>query len=208
MSELGDLPTAPLRPTPKAPFLPNDRFRIRRVGKTDDVGVTVYAFFDVIEELLYASNYLPNQASAGVLTGGYYLGPAGEFVEIRGFRDSVLIESTLAFADTLKRDWERLRTDLTLVEAGLRPIGWFLSQPGCAGQLGPFEHIVHGSYFNLPFQLLLLLDPVKRLTGLYLNGADGRLRNVGFNIIESVPAEPTPIDPEDKDRGHHSTEGT
>ncbi|MCA9565347.1 MAG: hypothetical protein KC561_17735, partial [Myxococcales bacterium] len=65
-------------PTPKPPHLPNERLKIRRLGERRYADLTVYAFRDVAEELTYASAYHSDQVTAGILTGGYYSGPAGE----------------------------------------------------------------------------------------------------------------------------------
>lgn len=181
-------PGLPTRPVPKPPFLPDGRLRVRRLGPPTGDGLTVYAFFDVLDELLYSSNYHRNQAAAGVLVGGYYRGPAGDYVEVRGYTDLQVIESTLEYADRLDRDWAHLNAPSAMTEAGLRPLGWFLSRAESRAQATPFESLVHLSYFNLPFHVFLMIDPASRLAGLYLSGGGDRLRNVGFNVIEPHPA--------------------
>ena len=173
-------------PVPKKPILPSDSLSVRRIGTVNNSAMSVYLFHDVAEELVFSSQFRHAQTAAGVLTGGFSSGPAGEYVEVRGFHDATVLESTLDFADHLARNWSDLVAYSDLVEKGLRPIGWFLSRPGCGARLGPFELIVHLSYFNLPYQILLLLDPVEGKVGLYIGGEDGRLLNIGFNLIEAA----------------------
>ncbi len=173
-------------PVPKAPFLPDDRFSIQRIGSTDNYDLTVYLFHDVIEELLFTAQFQPALKTAGFLTGGYYAGPAGRYVELRGFQDSSVIDSVRAFSRTIGMDWARLRHDRDLQESGLVPLGWFLSKPDCLGKPGPYELINHLTYFNLPYHFCLLIDPLRQVLGLYRQVDKGRLVNVGFNLIKTI----------------------
>jgi hypothetical protein len=164
------------------------------MGETDaSAALTVYIFLDVAEELLFSARCRPSQTMTGILTGGYFEGPAGDYVEVRGFRDAVVVDSTLDYAERFSREWEMVQAAPDLVESGLIPVGWFVSRPGCRGQPGPFELIAHMSYFNLPHHQLFVMDPVSRTAGLYCQeqGGDevyGRplLRNIGFNLIETT----------------------
>ena len=171
---------------PKQPILPSESLSVRRIGTVNNSAMSVYLFQDVAEELVFSSRFHHAQTAAGILTGGFYSGPAGEYVEVRGFHDATVLDSTLDFADHLSRNWDDLVAYSDLVDQGLRPIGWFLSRPGCSAHLSPFELIVHLSYFNLPYQILLLLDPIEAKVGLYIGGEDDRLLNIGFNLIEAV----------------------
>jgi hypothetical protein len=173
-------------PVPKAPFLPSDRFSIHRVGTTDSSNLTVYLFHDVVEELIFSARFQPAHKTTGFLTGGYYTGPAGEFVELRGFCDSAVVDNVQTFTRRLGANWHRLRRDRELLESGLVPLGWFVSKPDCGGKLGPYELICHLTYFNLPYHLCLVLDPIRHVLGLYRQVADGRLTNIGFNLIKTT----------------------
>ena len=179
-------------PVPKKPILPSDSLTVRRVGSVNSSARSVYLFHDVAEELLFSSQFRHTLTAAGILTGGYFAGPAGEYVEVRGFHGATVLDSTLDFAEHLRRNWNDLAAYSDLVEQGLRPVGWFLSRPGCGGELGPFELIVHLSYFNLPYQVLLMLDPIERKLGLYISGENDHLLNIGFNLIEAVQGNGDP----------------
>jgi hypothetical protein len=177
---------APVRPVPKKPFLPGRQVKIRRVGQPEASDLTVYVFYDVAEELVFASRFQPNVTLASLLVGGYYRGPAGLYVEVRGFRHSQIVESSLEFAAFLRRDWDRLQGDEELALAGLIPVGWSLSRPRSKARFGPFELLVQLSYFNRPYHVCLMLDPISRQAGAYRQVADGEIGNVGFNLIEPI----------------------
>jgi hypothetical protein len=172
------------QPTPKTPYLPNDRINIRRLGQIDHNNITGYVFHDVIEELFFASEFRTAQITGGILTGGFYEGPAGAYVEIRGFKDYILIEDTTEFLKYLDSNWETLIKDEGLAVAGLRPVGWYLSKPDSGAELGAFEFIIQMSYFNLPYSHFVLLDPIQKKMGMYSFNEDNLMRNVGFNLIE------------------------
>lgn len=188
MSESGEHPYSRLATNPvrKRLILPGEGLTVRRLGELNPDAMTVYCFHDVSEELIFSSEFRRAHTTAGILTGGYYLGPAGEYVELRGFRDVQMLEETSEFAEHLKRDWKHIVADSSLTEKGLRPIGWFVSRPGCHAEIGPFELILHLSYFSLPYQVLLMLDPLEQKVGLYILDEADRLVNIGFNMIEAV----------------------
>jgi len=193
------------QPIPKTPFLPSDRFSIRRIGSTENHDLTVYFFHDVIEELIYTARFQPALVTAGFLTGGYYSGPAGRYVELRGFQDSAVIDkeqAVFAFSRRLWRDWARQHQERKLRDSGLVPLGWFLSKPDCHGKPGPYELICHLTYFNLPYHLCLLLDPLEQVLGLYRQVREGYLENIGFNLIETIS---TREDKNHEDHRHTST---
>jgi hypothetical protein len=188
-----DLDPTSVLPVPKKPFLPGAGVSIRRLGRSETKpGLpTLYVFGDVTEELLFASTFQPTQALAGYLTGGYYQGAAGRYIEVRGFHQSTVVDSSLEMARRLKQEWLALHKDPALSEAGLIPVGWFYSRAGSGARPGPFELIVHLTYFNRPYHVLWLLDPAQRLTGLYQQWPDGELCNVAFNLIEAQPRSAT-----------------
>lgn len=187
---------------PKAPILPSRSLRIRRLGDPDHTVLTAYVFSDVIEELIFSSTYRGEQMAAGILIGGYYQGPAGEYIEVRGFRDDVTLDTTLDYAADLSGMWDLLMNDPELLDLGLRPLGWYVSRAGCRGQIGPFELIVHQSFFNLPCHVLLMLDPLESQLGLYAAEDGDRLANIGFNLIEAGQEQGGSRD------GNHSPEST
>lgn len=189
-------------PVPKSPFLPSENYDIRRLGEHDTEAPTVYIFQDVAEELIFTAQFRVAQMSVGVLTGGYYEGPAGRYVELRGFDHSRVVESMLEFAHQLRMDWPSMRQDKTLLEARLIPLGWFVSRPGCKAQPGPFELMIQLSFFNLPYHIGILIDPVSRELGVYHSGGSSRMKNVGFNLIRAAAKQ---TEQEDEDRSSKGT---
>jgi hypothetical protein len=190
-------PYPPTAPVKKAPFLPSESLAIRRLGGVEGPsgsGVKIYVFRDVLEELIFTSSFRPAQTSTGVLTGGFYEGPAGRYVEVRGYQDTAVVESTLQFAQRLRRTWVELWRDRALQEAGLLPLGWFVSRPSCDGRPGPFELITHLSFFNRPYHLMCVLDALSRRLGFYQQVGEAELANMAFNLIESAAAKKEQVD--------------
>ena len=179
-------PCPPTAPVKKSPFLPGETIEIRRLGRLEETDLTVYIFRDVLEELIFASAFQPALTTTGILTGGFYRGPAGEYVEVRGYQDTAVVDTTRQFAERLRSDWEQLWRDRSLRQKGLLPLGWFVSRPGCAAKPGPFELITHLSYFNLRYQLFAMLDPLSRVLGVYRRLGQQRLENIAFNLIQGT----------------------
>lgn len=180
------------RPVPKPPVLPSDRLSVRRIGELGGTRPTVYVFRDVLDELVFTARYRPLECTAGILTGGHYVGPAGPYVEVRGFCDSAVVESSHEFSQQLRQTFRSLQERADLAELGLLPLGWFVSRPGSQGRPGPFELITHCTWFNRPYHVCLVLDSEEERLGMYRQVEGCRLVNVGFNLIEPVTPPPPP----------------
>ncbi len=171
-----------MKPIPKAPFLPSARVRIQHFGQRHEAGPRIYLFADVLDELTRQAAWRPDPCVC-LLTGGFYDGPAGPYIEIQGFAEAAWLEHTREAQGVFKRRYKALRETLARDSPEQRVVGWFHGLPGCGGQPDPEVLLVHMTWFNLPFQVCMLLDPQDERLGFFHRGPDGALHNVGFKLI-------------------------
>lgn len=172
-----------MRPLRKPPLLPSSRIRIRRFGQHDTDGPTVYIFLDVLDEIIFHTRYRQGDQSAMVLTGGLFEGPAGPFVEVQGFMEAMYVGSTADWLTTLQHRYPIVRDHLQHTSPQTSVLGWMLGVPGGRATMDASALVVHLTFFNLPHQLLLAVDPISGEMAVYRRGPDGRMRNIGFNVI-------------------------
>jgi len=171
-----------MRALQKPPLLPSRRIRIRRFGQHDPNGPTVYVFLDVLDEIIFHARYRA-EPSAMLLTGGLFEGPAGPYVELQGFMEAMYVGSTDDWLTTLQHRYPIVRDHLQHTSPDTAILGWVHGVPGGDARIGTDALVVHLTFFNLAHQLLLAVDPRTEQLALYRRGPDGRMRNIGFNVI-------------------------
>ncbi len=146
-------------------------------------GAALYVWADVIEELVYAALHAPHTRQAALLLGGAWQGPNGDFVEVRGFSSLMKGDVDADFATELADDWRLLNNRASRIGEGMGVVGWATMREGISGRLASSVQMLHRSFFNLPFEVMLALDSVDKTVGAWAVDRSGYLINVGFNLV-------------------------
>ena len=183
-------------PVPKLPHIDDPRFVTEHVGKHIRSIIEVVAFRDFIDEPCYRALYAPEQTSFSLLTGGWFVGPQGNYVEIDGFRDTIPVPDATAFAHRLRRDKSLLfgEDDNELL------VGCCALRPGSGGEMKPDDLILLNTFFNHPFHLYVMIDGGLDSVAFYARNAAGRFINVPVTLLAPKEDEQTervaaPLDP-------------
>jgi len=147
----------------------------------------VYVFADVFEEIMLQVSYKAEPCLC-ILTGGYHQGPTGEFIEIQGFSSTSWVDSTMDSIELLEQRHALLRREFEAQDTGARILGWSHGLPGSAGQMNEEVAFVHLTFFNLPFQVCMILDPEGEKVGVFRRGEAGAMHNIGFKLISAKQA--------------------
>lgn len=169
----------PSRPTARGDQDPRQDPRLRVVpfGERGSNGCDYYIYADVLAELAKAARFR-DQAAVALLTGSLQMGGDGIFVEITGFG-----ELQYLYGEDL------LEVTAAALVQGEDPqgevVGAFVSPHGTDGLLTEELVRLHLSLFNLPHQVLLVVDPTSEIFGLYGRESSGRMENFGFSLIRT-----------------------
>lgn len=157
---------------------------LRHVGpSTPEGSAKVYVWAEALEELIHASLRRPTVMQAAVLVGGFYAGPGERFVELRGFIDLDRFDDTTDLARALNDSWIPLKNRVERQGGGMSILGWACLRREERPQLARDLHVLHRSFFNLPHQLLLVLDPETQEISLYGFDETSRLVHIGFELV-------------------------
>lgn len=154
-----------------------DDVRIFRFGAEAGSHVDYYIYRDVLDELVFAAGY-EDEPSFAIVTGGFGVDGVRGFVEMTGFEHFFHADADLE-AGAEDRIGPGVGVDFGLGadvdtkigEACLEtqqqagddyPVGLFAAVRGCKGIIPDAIARLHFTYFNVPFQPLLLLDPDTR----------------------------------------------
>lgn len=168
----------------KLPPTHGDDFEIRHVGPSIPEGSgKVYVWSEALSELIHASLRRPTVMQSAILVGGVYAGPGLRFVEVRGFIDLERFDNTTELARSLNDSWVPLNNRVERQGGGWTILGWACLREREGALLERELQVLHRSFFNLPHQLLLSLDPVSEEITLYGFDETSRLVQIGFELV-------------------------
>ncbi len=117
----------------------------------------------------------------------------------------VLVEAVIAGAHTDNRrgsvtftheTWEHINQEKDQNYSDLRIVGWYHTHPGFGIFLSDYDQFIQANFFNLPWNVAFVLDPLSGESGAF-GWVDGRIERMeGYEVYDR--AEPPPA-AEDQD---------
>lgn len=109
----------------------------------------------------------------GILVGKYCKEKSREkqITEFVNITNSIRAEHTLSTSTQLtftQETWDYIETILEKKFADLQIVGWYHTHPGLGVFLSEHDMFIHTSFFNFPWQVALVIDPVFNKFGIFL----------------------------------------
>ncbi|RDV39038.1 hypothetical protein DV096_00250 [Bradymonadaceae bacterium TMQ3] len=165
-----------------------DAVRVAVFGEDGEQPVRYYIYADVLAELTKAARYREQRAVA-ILLGHFALDGNGAFVEVTAFEGLVYLWEKGDGGDALKRGvTEQLAALVRREEPGSprrHVVGMFWSEPGSDALLTEDAAREHLTYFNLPFQAVLVCDGEGGQVGLYARGPRQKFFNAAIHLVSA-----------------------
>lgn len=146
----------------------------------------VYIWADALHELVRAAKRRPTVMQAACLLGNLCAGPGERFVEVRGYMDLDRYDDPLDFARNINDEWTTLNNRARRMGEGMNLLGWACMRAEDT-PLARDIQLAHRSFFNLPFQLFLSIDPENEEVALYGFDETSHLVQVGFQLVVDQP---------------------
>ncbi len=156
------------------------------IGEIENDDVKVYIRQDVYKELeKYALSDMSHELGT-IILGDY----ADELGKIHVIVNDYIIakytdasESTLTFTH---QTWEYIHKEHETRFAKEKIIGWQHTHPGYGIFLSNYDMFIQENFFNLPFQIAYVIDPIQHLRG-FFQWKNGRIQKLkGFYIFDDV----------------------
>ena len=165
-----------------------DGVALTEFGPAGDAGPRVYLRAQALDAFLGRALGRSQQAAA-LLVGGTYRDERGPYIEIDAIEAPVWVDRTLDLYSLFSGSHRRVREALAKEPQPRSILGWAHHVPRLEGRPSPGCALIHKTFFNLPEQVLLVLDAAKERVGLYRAAPQGALVNVGF-VLVSVAGQP------------------
>lgn len=108
-----------------------------------------------------------NNERGGILTGKYTEKEDSYFVEILGAVEAKYTESARSSVKFTHQSWDYVNTEKEKRFPDQQVVGWFHTHPGFGIFLSEYDLFIHRHFFNLPWQVAYVVDPVKEKRGFF-----------------------------------------
>lgn len=103
----------------------------------------------------------------GILVGEVLRDESGPYVHVEIMLDALHAEERGAELTITHATWNHIHEQMDTTHAGKRILGWYHTHPNFGVFLSDKDRFIQQSFFNLPFQIALVYDPVRRDHGIY-----------------------------------------
>jgi proteasome lid subunit RPN8/RPN11 len=109
-----------------------------------------------------------NAEICGVLVGDVVLDDRGPFVYVEASIRGEFAASQIAGVTFTAETWTYMQGILDKEHPGKRIVGWYHSHPDFGVFLSEMDLFIHRHFFNLPWQVALVYDPIRSDEGMFV----------------------------------------
>ena len=124
----------------------------------------------------------------GVLAGNVFRDDVGSYLLIEAAVRGDHADNSSANVTFTAETWSHIQGVMEKDHADLRIVGWYHTHPGFGIFLSDMDLFIHGNFFNLPWQVALVFDPVSGEDGVFI-WRDSKTVRVPFVVVEDVEKE-------------------
>lgn len=163
-----------------------DALQTRAFGEMIGDDVRVFLYEDVLDELLFAATY-HDAPSFALLLGAFAVDKAGPFMEVTGFSSFQQLGDLDDLYQEIKPEIDEVIGEFG---SGRQPlehvVGLFVGAPGSHGKLPAEVARVHLSLFNIPYQVVAVVDPENNSFGLHARPPSSSFYNLPFWTVRDL----------------------
>ena len=137
------------------------------VGNIQDTDVRVYIHQDVYKSIEYFSAYDISKECGSVLLGDYTEKEDGLHIIISDFIEARYTDSTASSLTFTHDTWDFINLRREKLFPEKRILGWQHTHPGYGIFLSAYDMFIQENFFDLPFQVAYVTDPVKNERGFF-----------------------------------------
>ena len=156
------------------------------VGDIENDDVRVYIRQDVYRALEKYALADVERERGTIILGDFYEEMGKTHIIVSGYIEARYTEASASTLTFTHETWDYVHRERNEKYPSLRIVGWQHTHPGYGIFLSNYDLFIHENFFNLPFQLAYVIDPVQNLRGFFQwkNGKIEKLR--GFYIYDDV----------------------
>jgi proteasome lid subunit RPN8/RPN11 len=155
--------------------LPQNTIQKGNIGE-DDVKVFIReGVYTQIEELACSDT---KKELGSILLGSSLLINGKANVLISDFIEAKYADATASTLTFTHETWNYIHAEQSRLYPGLKIVGWQHTHPGYGVFLSGFDLFIQENFFNLPFQVAYVIDPIRKKAG-FFQWKDNKVQKLG-----------------------------
>ncbi len=141
---------------------------VRGVGRGhNEEGVAIFIDSQLLQELMAFASENTSCERGGVLIGDVFEDEHGMYVRMDAMIEAKNASASQASLTFTHETWDYINRVKDERHSASRIVGWFHTHPGFGVFLSQHDLFIHRSFFNLEWQVALVLDPVRNQAGFF-----------------------------------------
>jgi len=157
-----------------------------QVGETINDRVVVYIKQEVFKEITAFAKSDIRVETGSILLGDYSESMGKLHVIISAFIKAEYTDSTNSTLTFTHETWEDVHLKKDKFHSDKKIIGWQHTHPGYGIFLSNYDVFIQQNFFNLPYQIAYVIDPIANKEGFFYNGANKPELLGGYNIYDDI----------------------
>jgi proteasome lid subunit RPN8/RPN11 len=155
-----------------------------------DAGPTVFVSAQALESMIRHAAENLDRERAGVLVGSAAASAEGVLVAVDGMIPAQHTDASRGSVTFTHDTWEQINREKDRDWPDRRIVGWYHTHPGFGLFLSEYDRFIHRSFFDLPWQIALVVDPRAQQCGVF-GWSGGELTGPANFHVFGPPAAPT-----------------
>lgn len=171
------------QPEPELPQLPTNFLSF---GDVEEDDVRIYIHQSVYEALEDYSARELHKEQGSILLGDSYEDQGKHYVVISRWIEAKYTDASAATLTFTHETWDYVHKERSKTAPDKKIVGWQHTHPNYGIFLSNYDLFIQENFFNLPFQIAYVVDPVQSKRGFFQwkNGKVEKLR--GFHVYNDV----------------------
>jgi proteasome lid subunit RPN8/RPN11 len=164
-----------------------------RTKHTKDL-MSIFVTYQVVEDIKAHLSRDTTKETGGVLVGNVYKSPSTDsyYTEILGAIPALHTVGTISHFQFTKDCWTGILQKQNSDYSGMPILGWYHSHPGFGIFLSGTDLDTQRSYFNKPWQIAIVFDPIQKLLGFFYSSQGKKLDPIySDNIHQNILSKET-----------------
>ena len=142
-------------------------FALDRVGGGEPEEPEVYLHVHAVEQVMRHMREDEDHELGGLLCGQAAEDEGGRLVTVTGAVAATLARGERMCLTFTHESWEAMLAEKERLHPAEEIVGWYHTHPGLGVFLSAPDRFIHGSFFNAPTQIALVIDPRTFVWGLF-----------------------------------------
>lgn len=136
-------------------------------GNVEEDDIRVFMREDIYTQLEELASSNIRKETGSILLGTPLQHDGKTHVVISVFIEAKYADATASTLTFTHETWNYVHTEQGRLYPNLKIVGWQHTHPGYGVFLSGFDLFIHENFFNLPFQVAYVIDPVRKNRGFF-----------------------------------------